>query len=134
MTKIDERRIRYLFSILHMYDLDMLRKLALEQVTATKYMQEYKQLLDLIDKYGMSNEEVVKRWAEVRTSRVRVSKWLRGGSSYMPPPARQDNKTCAVGSGGGNSNSIRYPRKCRKTAWKRFYKLFPSLKQTDDKK
>lgn len=29
-----------------------------------------------------------------------------------------------------NRNKIRYPRKCRKTAWKRFYKLFPHLKET----
>ena len=41
----------------------------------------------------------------------------------------RDNKDVRVGSGGENKNSIRYPKKCRKTAWKRFYKLFPHLKK-----
>ena len=45
-----------------------------------------------------------------------------------PLRKRQDNKTeINYGSGGSNGKTIRYPKKCRKTAWKRFYKLFPML-------
>jgi hypothetical protein len=41
----------------------------------------------------------------------------------------QDNKSYKNGSGTNyNPNTIRYPKKNRKTAWKRFYKLFPHLK------
>lgn len=44
-----------------------------------------------------------------------------------PKPERKDNKYVMVGSGGSNKNTIRYPSKKRKTAWKRFYKIFPHL-------
>ena len=47
----------------------------------------------------------------------------------MPKNLRQDNKSYInFGSGGSNAGKIRLPKKCRKTAWKRFYKLFPKLK------
>jgi hypothetical protein len=44
--------------------------------------------------------------------------------------SHRDNKDATVGSGncGSNANTIRFPKKCRKTAWKRFYRLFPHLK------
>jgi hypothetical protein len=49
---------------------------------------------------------------------------------YMIKPNRQDNKTYInYGNGRSNANKIRFPKKCRKTAWKRFYKLFPHLKK-----
>jgi hypothetical protein len=52
----------------------------------------------------------------------------------MTKPPRQDNKTYInCGSGHDNYNSIRYPSKKRKTAWKRFYKLFPHLKKEENK-
>ena len=44
-----------------------------------------------------------------------------------PIAERKDNKYVMVGSGGSNKNTIRYPSKKRKTAWKRFYKMFPHL-------
>lgn len=48
-------------------------------------------------------------------------------------PPRQDNKTYInYGSRNSNRNKIRYPSKKRKTAWKRFYKLFPHLKPEDE--
>lgn len=57
------------------------------------------------------------------------SRWHRWWSyKQMPKPDRRDNKHTHVGSSGDNRNKIRYPKKCRKTAWKRFYKLFPHLK------
>jgi len=50
---------------------------------------------------------------------------------YLQKPiiVRKDNKDVInYGSGGCNRSKIRYPKKVRKTAWKRFYKLFPNLK------
>ena len=47
---------------------------------------------------------------------------------------RKDNSTYINrGSGNSNRNKIRYPKKCRKTAWKRFYKLFPHLAKENEK-
>ena len=57
------------------------------------------------------------------------------GKNSRPP--RQDNKTYLNTSPSGyssNKNKIRYPRKKRKTAWKRFYKLFPHLKPVEEEK
>ena len=46
----------------------------------------------------------------------------------MVSPERKDNKTYLNrGNGCSNANKVRYPKGVRKTAWKRFYKLFPSL-------
>ena len=53
----------------------------------------------------------------------------------MARPPRQDNKTYPNKQGrwgASNKNKIRYPRKKRKTAWKRFYKLFPHLKPEEE--
>jgi hypothetical protein len=50
---------------------------------------------------------------------------------YMIPPERKDNKTYlnrGTGNMNGGFSSVRFPKKGRKTAWKRFYKLFPNLK------
>ena len=57
----------------------------------------------------------------------------KNGINYnsMPKEPMQDNKTYSLSSYSTNyynPNTIRYPKKCRKTAWKRFYKLFPTLK------
>lgn len=42
-----------------------------------------------------------------------------------PDVVRKDNgREINYGSGNSNRNKIRFPRKCRKTAWKRFNKLF----------
>lgn len=53
--------------------------------------------------------------------------------NVIAKPPRQDNKTY-INRGGGhdNYNTIRYPSKKRKTAWKRFWKLFPHLKENKD--
>lgn len=52
----------------------------------------------------------------------------------MPDNPKQDNKTYKSGGGPNwNSKTIRYPKKCRKTAWKRFYRLFPDLKPDEEK-
>lgn len=55
--------------------------------------------------------------------------------SSMPKEPMQDNKNTLSNypTNYYNPNSIRYPKKCRKTAWKRFYKLFPTLKYNQEK-
>jgi hypothetical protein len=54
----------------------------------------------------------------------------------MAKPPKQDNKTYLAkrkdSDYSSNRNKIRYPRKKRKTAWKRFYKLFPHLKHEEN--
>ena len=52
----------------------------------------------------------------------------------MPKNPKQDNKSyISYGRGiGGNVCTIRKPKKVRKTAWKRFYKLFPKLKSVEE--
>lgn len=44
-----------------------------------------------------------------------------------PIRVRKDNKDIINYGSGNPQSAIRYPRKKRKTAWKRFYKLFPHL-------
>jgi hypothetical protein len=39
----------------------------------------------------------------------------------------RDNKDRIIYTGNSGSNRIRYPKKGHKQAWKKFYKLFPSL-------
>jgi len=50
--------------------------------------------------------------------------------SYKKPKAQKDNDMSFVGKGQSwaYSSMIRVPKLKRKTAWKRFYKMFPDLK------
>lgn len=50
--------------------------------------------------------------------------------SYKKPQPQKDNDLSFVGEGTvwAHSSQIRVPRLKRKTAWKRFYKMFPDLK------
>ena len=54
----------------------------------------------------------------------------RHSYSYKKPKAQKDNDLSFVGQGEGwaRSSMIRVPKLKRKTAWKRFYKMFPDLK------
>jgi len=48
--------------------------------------------------------------------------------SSMPKNPKQDNKSYLnIGSRWSNARKVRFPKLVRKTAWKRFYKLFPHL-------
>lgn len=50
--------------------------------------------------------------------------------SYKKPKTQKDNDLSFIGHGQGwaHSSMIRVPKLKRKTAWKRFYKMFPDLK------
>lgn len=54
----------------------------------------------------------------------------RHSYSYKKPKAQKDNDMSFVGKGQSwaYSSMIRVPKLKRKTAWKRFYKMFPDLK------
>ncbi len=142
MKRQEERRLRYLMSVIYPPKLfdgkynPMLRK-HVEQYKAEKQfrpieqMERAAELFALIDKSGMSEEEMFRRWtAEYAKHKIVWPGMFRWSSGYnhMPKQPRQDNKTYInYGSGGSNRSKIRFPRKVRKTAWKRFYRLFPKL-------
>jgi len=97
----------------------------------------YKKLIDvrkihtLYQKCGVSEGDYLAHWGTERT--VQRSKHEEYNRALKPE--RKDNKTYINrGSGGSNRNSVRYPKKVRKTAWKRFYRLFPSLDPERNKK
>ena len=72
------------------------------------------------------------------TNRIIVNFQSRISKRYREKPIREykDNKGYINSRNTGspsNRSRIRYPRKKRKTAWKRFYKLFPHLKPETEK-
>lgn len=86
---------------------------------------EIEELWKLYKRSGLTIEEFYEMVKEVNFEKVS----RRAIYKKKPTRIRKDNKdTINYGSGGYNRNVIRYPKKCRKTAWKRFYKLFPHLK------
>ncbi len=54
----------------------------------------------------------------------------RHSYSYKKPRTQKDNDLSFVGKGEGwaHCSAIRVPKLKRKSAWKRFYKMFPDLK------
>ena len=82
-----------------------------------------KEIHNLFDITNFSEEEKEKFY--------RTYKWDRRKEhvNYDAKPIKEkkDNKDFYNGNGGSNKNKVRYPKKCRKTAWKRFAKLFPHL-------
>jgi hypothetical protein len=93
------------------------------------HLEATKEIIALYLKAGVSEEDYNKHWEYNRIDQVRFH--------FITPnntrPARQDNKDFInTGSAGSNANVIRFPKKARKTAWKRFYRLFPSLKPQEE--
>ena len=79
-----------------------------------------------IEIYTLSKElkiDMYALWFEISKTR----KQYKDAYNAKPLQEGRDNKDVLVGSGGGGRNRIRFPKKARKTAWKRFYKLFPML-------
>ena len=96
-----------------------------------KRLVKAKQIISLYEKAGISADDWYIHWDYHRSDQRKIN----GSYKYMEPPERKDNKTYINrGNGYGyNRNRIRYPRKSRKTAWKRFYKLFPHLNPENQK-
>jgi hypothetical protein len=82
------------------------------------------ELYDLFKLSGMTHNEFREMVEGISLTKNENKNSLKGS----PPKESRDNKTVRVGNGRNkNPNTIRFPKKCRKTAWKRFYKLFPNL-------
>lgn len=86
------------------------------------YKKTYSEVLRLQCDLNLSIEQVILMGQTQREEK----RLARAQMNRKPTQIRKDNKTVRVGSGGSNRNKIRRPRKVRKTAWKRFYKLFPN--------
>jgi hypothetical protein len=91
--------------------------------------KNFKKIQDILDKHKFSEEEKKKLWNQT-IKEIIISK--KTNYNLSPKPERKDNKNRLNGSGGSNCNKIRFPKKKRKTAWKRFFKLFPKLKEKNN--
>lgn len=97
--------------------------------TLYKGLVKSEEIIALYEKAGVSEADSQHHWIYNRNQQIS----LHYGMNVMAKPERKDNKTYINrGNGCSNRNKIRYPKKCRKTAWKRFYKLFPSLKPKEE--
>lgn len=131
-TKI--RRLNYLCSINYNPYTFMFGKLDIDE-EINKYqnikggqIKKYLELLALFKELKYSNDEAREYWISIYFKKKKLS------DEYKKRPifVRKDNKTYInYGSGHHHSYTIRYPKKVRKTAWKRFYKLFPHLKKEE---
>lgn len=97
------------------------------QTLETHYQNPNNEIAKLITELGLDFSESMVEWREIQ----RAKRENAIAYNKSPKILRRDNKDVRVGSGGSNKNKIRRPRKCRKTAWKRFYKLFPKLKPNE---
>ena len=80
----------------------------------------------LFKRLGFSDKDALYFWSDCHME------YFFQKQAYLRKPAqvKKDNKDCFASTRwNSNKNKIRYPRKVRKTAWKRFYKLFPHLKE-----
>lgn len=89
--------------------------------------KETNQIHKIFDMLGYDEESRKDYWDNLRLERMQKDSLLFRHVVGPIRRERRDNKDRPVGSGGDNRNKIRYPKKVRKTAWKRFYKIFPSL-------
>jgi len=132
-----ERRLRYLMSLYPIMVLGLrgdTRKSFEMHITnikqyTTKREPRAKELMTLIESMGYDADKLMLEWLTVSSATYRRRMKSRAYSK-MPKNIRQDNKTYVNTSTSPSSSypKIRYPKKVRKTAWKRFYKLFPHLK------
>ena len=89
-----------------------------------------KEIICLYQKAGAIECDWIQHWEFNRLNQLRIRYSINKSNAR---PARQDNKDFInTGAAGSNANKIRYPKKVRKTAWKRFYKLFPYLKPKEE--
>ena len=94
-----------------------------------KRMKVQKQIWDLYVQLGWTPKQMSLFAREVLTSKQNNKDKMKG-STYNREKDNSIWGTARSQYGNSNRNKIRFPRKCRKTAWKRFYKLFPHLKET----
>ncbi len=79
---------------------------------------------------GEDNKAALTYWWETYSAHQKVKSSYK--ANHVVERSKMDNKDKVVYNGGrGNRNKIRIPKKNRKGAWKKFYKLFPHLKPKD---
>lgn len=122
-NKKEIKRINYLMHRLNNTDKELIEIWGENRMRKGLY-KLYSELYSLLEKHEIKKEDYERKWIDINIERWKTREEYRKN----PIKVRQDNKDVQVGSGGSNCNKIRYPKKCRKTAWKRFYKLFPHLK------
>lgn len=109
------------FNIPYLFDLPY--PFGFEKVYDLSHLNETKNLIKELD---ISYDDFMIIFYELKSN-----KWdRRAVLNNKPTKVHKDNsiwstKTLKIGP---TSSKIRYPRKKRKTAWKRFYKIFPRLK------
>ncbi len=107
---------RFIYSLPNINDWD-------EKIYGKQKVENLKEIHRLFNIASYSEEE--------RNIFFHKHRWVRreDTADYNAKPIKEkkDNKDFYNGGGGSNKNKVRYPKKCRKTAWKRFAKLFPNL-------
>jgi len=94
-----------------------------------KKIKECRRIHDLFLKVTANEEEYLAHWHIIKSTQS--EKGI--GYKHNAKPERKDNKTSInYGNRTGYARDVRYPAKTRKTAWKRFYRLFPSLKPKEE--
>lgn len=85
----------------------------------------------LADMHSITEKDVKKKLDHANKILNNIEYYVQRHSyKYKKPHPQKDNDLSFVGEGSGlaHSSKIRVPSLKRKTAWKRFYKMFPNLK------
>jgi hypothetical protein len=133
--KLSKKELHKLFSLCKKYYPLPLRVLEGQEKYLAKHRKDslgpncYKKLLEVrkihgfYQKAGVAEADYIAHWTTERTiQRIKHDEYKN-----TLKPERKDNKTYINRGNGDARHSIRYPKKVRKTAWKRFYRLFPFL-------
>lgn len=129
MNRTDNRRLTFLCSesfLFHDFKTHTIDELYNMFVFNEAWSKIRREIYTLFKKNNFNKEQALAFWSKAYTKKRKLTLVY----DLKPIKVRQDNKTSLnIGNGRGGLNSIRYPKKVRKTAWKRFYKLFPNLQK-----
>jgi hypothetical protein len=95
-----------------------------------KRLKQLKRIHDLYLRVTPDETDYMSHWHIMRSIQSEKGRIYK----HNDKPERKDNKD-SYNYGNHDSrgiSSVRFPSKKRKTAWKRFYKLFPSLKPKEE--
>ena len=95
-----------------------------------KKLKECQRIHDLFRKITSDEDDYLAHWHIIKATQSEAGREYK----HNTKPERKDNKT-SFNYGNHDSrgiSSVRFPSEKRKTAWKRFYRLFPSLKPKEE--
>jgi len=134
----DQRKLNVLIrnnNVYTQHDINIMSENFREYPTLDKSKKGFKHFKDAIvihalyDKADVGGKDRLHHWNITYHEQNRLHYKYKSNAN----PPRQDNKSYInYGNREGGINGIRFPSKKRKTAWKRFYKLFPRLKPKTD--